>query len=235
MLEGLHFLQIQLSWNDELGLQKKKKRVPVRNIRICSDKTWLRALSFMKCSEKINVDIKAPPSLRGGRESRFDFVNMSAFLQFIKGRLQSSKRTNPVNSWEGVRDKIKWKCSRHYSQVNQSDAAVLLMVKGYFYQLCLIEWYASTSGMQLSADIRLPYCCISVQIQIFRPSQQDDKKPQGFRSSCELQIRCHSETFLVLSLKSNRVSRKMAPVSSERAAVFGSGRDLCQRCLNVWI
>lgn len=81
--------------------------------------------------------------------------------------------------------------------------------------------------MQLSA------APILLQIPIFRLSQQDDNKPEGFRSSRELQIRCQSEIFLVLSLKSSRVSRKMASVSSERAAVFGLGRDLCQQCLNV--
>lgn len=87
--------------------------------------------------------------------------------------------------------------------------------------------------MQLSADIRLPYCCISVQIQIFRPSQQDDNKPEGFRSSCELQIRCQSEIFLVLSLESNRFSKKMASVSYERAAVFGLDRDLCHKKISL--
>lgn len=39
--------------------KKKKEKVPVRNIRICSDKMWLRALTFMKCSGEKNVDIKA--------------------------------------------------------------------------------------------------------------------------------------------------------------------------------
>lgn len=96
-------------------------------------------------------------------------------------------------------------------------------------------WLKVIFTMQYTADIKLSYCCISVQIWIFRLSQQDDDKPGGFRASCELQIRCHSETFLVLSLKSNRVSRKMASVSSERAFVLGLGRDLCQQCLNVWI
>lgn len=58
---------------------------------------------------------------------------MPTFLQFIKGSLQSSKRTNPVNSWEGMKDKIKSKYSHRYSQANDSHAAVLLMVKGYLY------------------------------------------------------------------------------------------------------
>lgn len=156
---------IKLKW----WIGSSKKRVPVRNIRICSDKMWLRALTFMKCSEKINVDIKAP-SLRGGRESHFDFVNMPTFLQFIKGSLQSSKRTNPVNSWEGMRGKIKSKYSHYYSQVNQSDAAVLLMFKGYFYQLCLIEWYVSTLGTHVICWHQAPillYLCANPDFSPF--------------------------------------------------------------------
>lgn len=50
----LLFLQIKLSWNDELDIYKKES--PCEKYQ---DLQWFRGLAFMKCSGEKNVDIKA--------------------------------------------------------------------------------------------------------------------------------------------------------------------------------